>query len=416
MQVCSLHHFLLAASKKAAVSGSAAIVGITVDYSAAPPAIRRLTTSNDPNRLVTVNIMTEPVPAVGTGAGSSPFDSIYPWSMMEEWNVVDGNVTVKRGHPDFSRTAHDTVVFLPPFWYCVMDDPVNKLRYYYVSSEPAPGFFPHPGSGRCVGKYNSNSSYESRSGFKPVVSIKRATSRAGHSARGEKFSSYYFAIACAVQLLYFIEYANWDSQAAVGKGCVNNGQTSLLTGSCDAMTYHTGRPEGVDGKTGVQYRGIEDPWGNVNDWVDGINITGGIPSVCTDPGNFTDESTEQYGSTGIRLPGSGWITAYGFSEAFPWAFIPKTSSADQRIFDKTLLGTTAPVLRIGGSMGSGDDAGVFYFLANLGKDSQNYVTGARLAFQPTESEIERMQSASDKTDTGVGDATIEPVRPPAENV
>ena len=74
---------MLAASKAAAIPGSGKIVGISINYGVSPPAIRRLTTSNDPSRLVTVNIMTEPVPAVGTGAGSSPFDSIYPWSMME---------------------------------------------------------------------------------------------------------------------------------------------------------------------------------------------------------------------------------------------------------------------------------------------------------------------------------------------
>lgn len=414
--MCSLHHFLLAASKKAAVSGSAAIVGITVDYSAAPPAIRRLTTSNDPNRLVTVNIMTEPVPAVGTGAGSSPFDSIYPWSMMEEWNVVDGNVTVKREHPDFSRTAHDTVVFLPPFWYCVMDDPVNKLRYYYVSSEPAPDFFPHPGSGRCVGKYNSNSSYESRSGFLPVASITRAAARSGHNDRGARFSNHDFVSCCAIQLLYFIEYADWDSQAVIGMGFVNNYPRNAGSGSCDAMTYHTGRPDGADGETGVMYRWIENLWGNVSDWIDGINVSGKIPFICTDPANFTEDITDNYISAGLTLPGSGWIAGYGYTDAFPWAFLPSSTAADRKTFDKAVFGVAHPALKIGGFRLSRDEAGLFTFDMNTSIDVTGSTSGTRMLYLPSESEIERMQSASDKTDTGVGDATIEPVRPPAENV
>lgn len=408
---------MLAASKAAAIPGSGKIVGISINYGVSPPAIRRLTTSNDPSRLVTVNIMTEPVPAVGTGAGSSPFDSIYPWSMMEEWNVVDGNITVKRGHPDFSRTAHDTVVFLPPFWYCVMDDPVNKLRYYYVSSEAVSGFSLHPGSGCCVGKYEGNSNYESRSGFSPIAKVTRPAGRTGYKARGEKYGLFAFAPLCAVQLLYLLEFASWDAQAVIGRGNVDNASGNpIKTGSCDAMAYHTGQPEGADGETGVMYRWIENLWGNVSDWIDGINVSGKIPFICTDPANFTEDITDNYISAGLTLPGSGWIAGYGYTDAFPWAFLPSSTAADRKTFDKAVFGVAHPALKIGGFRLSRDEAGLFTFDMNTSIDVTGSTSGTRMLYLPSESEIERMLAGSDKTDTGVGDATIEPVRPPAENV
>ena len=47
------------------------------NYGAQSTTLSRLTKTSDPNGLVNVNITTEPSPALGTGAGSSPFDS-YP--------------------------------------------------------------------------------------------------------------------------------------------------------------------------------------------------------------------------------------------------------------------------------------------------------------------------------------------------
>ena len=60
----------------------------------------------------------DPVAAVGTGAGSSPFDNIMPWSGMKEYNVVNGEIAYQKGvDPSFSRTKYDTVVRIPKFWY-----------------------------------------------------------------------------------------------------------------------------------------------------------------------------------------------------------------------------------------------------------------------------------------------------------
>ena len=44
------------------------------------------------------------------------------------------------------------------------------------------------------------------------------------------------------------------------------------TGKTDAIGSGTGRAIGTDGKTSVRYRGIEDPYGNVWEWVDNLNI------------------------------------------------------------------------------------------------------------------------------------------------
>lgn len=368
------------------------IFGVVWTMNNSSPALARLTVANDPQKVVTTDITSEPVPAVGTGAGSSPFDNFYPWSKIDEWNVVNGVVTVKRGQSGFSRTANDVVVFIPEFYYKVVNDTTNNKRYYYISQKAATGFTKHPGSGRCVGKYNTGAGYVSKSGLAPLVSITRATARTGHKGRGAKFNNYDFASWCAIQLLYLVEFASWDSQSKVGRGYVDGNSAALNTGSCDAMTYHTGRPAGTDGKTGVMYRWIENPWGNVFDWVDGANFSERKAYICTNPDNFADDTATNYTDSGITLPSSGWIVGYGFSSALPWAIIPSTNGGSETTYACDYVNSSAGwrVLYVGGYWSNSGSAGLFFFVANYASSSAIANLGARQLYVPTAAEITTM--------------------------
>ena len=65
-------------------------------------------------------------------------------------------------------------------------------------------------------------------------------------------------------------------------------------GGTDSMTYHTGRAAGTDGQTQVQYRHIENPWGNIWEWIDGANFNARKSYVCTNPANYADDTTTNY--------------------------------------------------------------------------------------------------------------------------
>lgn len=81
------------------------VFGVSWDSSQPSTALTRLTKANDPNKLVTVDITTEPVPAVGTGSGSSPFDKYMPWMEMEEYNIeAETGMRTKKGNSNFTRT------------------------------------------------------------------------------------------------------------------------------------------------------------------------------------------------------------------------------------------------------------------------------------------------------------------------
>lgn len=67
------------------------IFGVVWDYANSATSLTRLTAASDPNGYVTVDITEEPNAALGTGTGSSPFDSFMPWAGMEEYNIINSS-------------------------------------------------------------------------------------------------------------------------------------------------------------------------------------------------------------------------------------------------------------------------------------------------------------------------------------
>lgn len=361
------------------------VYGVCWNYGNSSTACTRLLRASDPNKLVNVDITTSPSPAVGSGNGSSPFDACVPWSGMEEYNVTSSKVGPKFGESGFSRSNTDVVVFIPEFYYKVVDDASGKKRYFYVADKKKSGFEKHPGSGRYVGRYNTGSGHISRTGKSPLASITRASARSGAKSKGSGWYEYDYASWCAIGLLYIVEYADWNTQSKIGKGYTNSGNSSAISsGGTDSMTYHTGRASGTDGATAVQYRHIENPWGNVYDWVDGVNFNGGTVYVCTDPTKYADDTSAGYTNAGTRTTSSGYISALGTSTTAPWAIYPSSAGGSETTYipDYSWASSGWLVLYVGGRWFGGSDAGLFYFNGINSSSNSSSNIGARLLFVP----------------------------------
>lgn len=361
------------------------VFGVCWNYGAQSTALSRLTKTSDPNGLVNVNITTEPSPALSTGAGNSPFDSYLPWSGMEEYNIVNNAVSYKKGASGFSRSNYDTVVYIPEYYFRIVDDATNKKRYFYVADKAKSGFTKHPGSGKYVGRYNTISGYYSKTGSKPLANITRATARTNSKSKGSKWGQYDFASWCAVWLLYLVEFADWNSQDTIGKGiCGTNSMAN--TGGTDSMNYHTGTAASSRTTAGaVQYRNIENPWGNIWEWIDGINFSDGTVYVCTTPANYADDTTTGYTNAGTKTQSDGWIKAIGISSAAPWAFFPTEIGGSETTYIPDYAGYNSGwrVLSVGGSYGdTAGYVGLFVFYANYASSYSNSYVGARLLFHP----------------------------------
>lgn len=345
----------------------AAVFGVCWDTSNSSTALTRLTKTSDPYGFVTKDVTTEPVPAVGTGAGSSPFDSFMPWSGVQECSLKsDGSILAWRGDSGYSRQNPYIMVYIPAFY--VTQKRSGTKQYFYVSDKPKTGFTKHPGSGKFVGRYvMGGGGVCSAPNNSPWVGITRSSARNETRADRPKFHLYDFATYCAIIWLYVVEFADWNCQSKIGRGYIDNSKAEK-TGGTDILVYHTGRAAGPDGGTAVQYRWIENLWGNVYQWVDGFNANGTTAYYCTDPSQYADDTATGYTQIGT-LPASGWIKDLTVTDN--GLLIPKTVGGSETTFIPDYANSSSGwrVLFVGGGWDVGSVAGLLYFSAS---DTSSY--------------------------------------------
>ena len=220
----------------------------------------------------------------------------------------------------------------------------------------------------------------------------------------------------ANQLLMLIEYAG-NLQTAIERGvvdipwtglasddtssyAVNTGGTSALgnaTGHADSSTQQINGQtltNTTNGKRSISYRGMEDPWGNMWDFVYGLNFyyESGKPFlgyVCKDFNFAESKQTDNYESIGFTLPSeNGYISAMGYSTKFDWLFLPSEVKGDSAlpIGDYYYQNNTWNGYRIallGGSWSVGVGAGGFYWDVSSGVGGRYRGVGGRLVYVPT---------------------------------
>ena len=299
-------------------------------------------------------LFTNPTPAVNNGNGSSPFDTLMPWSGMERVTDSEGGTLVK----------------IPKFYYkWTVSGSSLKLQ---IADGPSTGFSVAPafmdrgdGAGErdlvYVGAYHCASTFKSTTGVKPHANITRDAFRTGISNLGSKIWQWDYAMLVTIWMLYLVEYADWNSQAVIGYGCGNNSGTENM-GSTDAMTYHTGTNAANRTTYGhVRYRWIEDLWGNVYDWCDGIYFSGEDVYAIKNPASFSD--TTGGTKVGTRPTSSNYISAFAKSSAsgFDWFIYPSAVSGTESTYvcDYCDYYASGVVLRVGGNYGQYQDYGLF---------------------------------------------------------
>lgn len=294
--------------------------GVVWDYSNPSPELTRLTPETDPNGYVTATVTTEPSPAVGTGPGSSPFDSYSPWNRMTLNNLIrypNGSWgTIGKTNADFSYN-NETVVFIPGFWYDVIDDPVSSKRYWYVADKAYKQMERHPGSGKYLARYKCGTEARSMTGLDAMTNFSIDDALSTISQKNGNFSLATAQVWSAVRILYLIEFATWDSQRVIGGGIYGASVTVYSSnGLTDTMVYHTGKVSD-DEWAQIQYRGIEGPWGNRIDVSDGIRIRNGVVTIVDNgvESNFIYTYSDS-------VPLNKVVTKLLYFEEYKWLFLP----------------------------------------------------------------------------------------------
>ena len=375
------------------------------------------------------------------------FDSINAFGGRKRCNVADdGTVTAYYGDSGYTTTGKNAagtpvqvMVEQPKFYYkvvpMVLEKGVKGMKIrkarYYVSDTLKPGFKVHPAfvENGNVNPYIYLAAFEgslfdtsanayildnaqvadfaadklsSIAGTKPAggdtQNLTRANVRLLAQKRGKGWEQAYAATAAASQLLMLIEYASFNMQKAIGRG--NTDQTSSAaniqyTGATVSLGNASGAVTNANGIQLISYRGEENFWGNIWTWVDGMNEENPEPFESGQAGTlhvadhgFADNSkASPYKNTGIHpIQGSGYVSAFGYSEEFDWLFIGVEFSGNDAlpVGDYHWNNNSGwRVAKLGGCCNYGSDAGAFYWDLDDAASHRSWNVGGRLVYVPS---------------------------------
>jgi len=207
----------------------------------------------------------------------------------------------------------------------------------------------------------------------PLANTSQTNFRAYSAAKGDGWRMMDLAAWCALELLYLVEFANFDSQTTLGKGW-NTGSIGTMGGT-DSAAYHTVKASGAHN----QYRWIEDPFSNCWDWIDGF--VGNKTKTYAAANSSYAGGNSDLNELGFALPSSGAIHGFGYSESAAWAFIADTASGSDYttyVCDRVYSGSSLFPAYVGGDCYDSANYGFFYFNAYSGASFTNDYLGSRL--------------------------------------
>lgn len=338
-------------------------------------------------------------------------------------------------------TVVQVMVEQPKFYYKVVPLLVEKnakgtkmrKARYYVSPIPKAGFKLHPAfieNGKTndyiylsafegslwdasasayilddaqVADFNADM-LSSIAGAKPASgltqNLTRANTRKLAEKRGAGWEQAYAATIAASQILMLIEYASFDMQKAIGIGVTNktdDGSTSMTeyTGGTVSLGNASGAVTNANGYVIVSYRGEENVWGNIWAWIDGMNeqnpstfAAGDFGTLYVADHDFADDTAASpYQDTGIHPAyGSGYISAFGYSEDFDYLFIPVEYAGNSSLPVGDYDWNQNPGWRVailGSIWLDGARAGAFFWALYYSSGSRDRNVGGRLVYVPS---------------------------------
>jgi hypothetical protein len=351
------------------------------------------------------------------------WDNTYPWAGM--------------GRVNTTTTQYQTMIVVPAFWYKSANFTENTFHYmdFWISDTDIAGFNLHPAftsdsvnytrfyigafegaATNSTGGYNpgdfsgtninatTGDKLSSVSGVKPmsgynVTSATLPVFRILAQNRGVGWGLQNFNQVSAIELMYVVEYGNWNSQSTIGAGVtqISSGTTNMamptgLTAGVGANSTNlintTGQITTVHYSTGQitypnSYRGVENFYGNIWKWVDGINIKADYMPWIADHDFASNTFAHPYIDTGLTLPSSdGYVSNLAYGAGLGHGFLPSAvaGSSSTRIPDYYYRATGNRVAQFGGGWSNGAYAGAFYWHLAAAASSVDRSIGGRVSY------------------------------------
>lgn len=319
---------------------------------------------------------------VGASEIKSDFDRCYPWSDMHE--VVDdsGNVFIRipKFYSRITKNANGTYKHqlsgyrYEGFTTLFVDGKGNEIDYVLVGKYEASG---------------TSAKAESKSGKTCLVNVTLPQMRTACKANGEGYQQYDFLIDAIIKELFLIEMATTNSQSIM-YGYANGNSAAVQTGRTDGVKTASGSDtSNTDGKHACKYRGIENPWGNVWKWCDGINFQedGNTEKVyiCLDPTKYESDkyiSPYMYVADTVYDNG-GYLSKIEYFDKFPLlGYTVAEDGANNSYYCDYSYNCGNSVLIVGGLWYDGLSAGLWLWRGDCGSSSSSSNVGGRLCYKP----------------------------------
>lgn len=178
----------------------------------------------------------------------------------------------------------------------------------------------------------------------------------------------------------YIEFDGDPIDTQVGHYVYSNGWINGFSRDILASSGSIG--DNTSGKYPCMYRGIESPWGDIYQFVDGININ--------DHQTWVAENAEDYASNLFAHPyqklgymnidSNVWVSEMGFDPSYPFAQFPTKGGGGSSTYyaDHYYQAAGARIARVGGVWSSGSAAGLFVWILPYSSSSSPLILGGRL--------------------------------------
>lgn len=289
---------------------------------------------------------------------------------------------------DLTGASGNVMVEIPKFW--VKYDNTNGAKQMWISTAPASGYVVHP----AFVKNGVEVDYRYYRAYKGSTSGGKLISRSGVAATGNKTIVAFrteakangtgwglvdWNLLFAVQTLCFIEIGTFNSQSILGNGNDTGSDYGMTTGGSNSIGNASSPATNDD--TWMSYRGIENFYADIFEWVDGINIKERLVYTSNTQSTFaSDVFTGAYTSADVSLPSSGYIKDMHFSIK---GFIPTDSTGgSDSTYVTDYVGSSAGTLvaAFGGCTGYGLGCGAACLDAAYGSAYAVALIGAGISF------------------------------------
>ena len=313
------------------------------------------------------------------------FDNLYPWSKIKTVNMADNgtiNAQIRDVNFKFDGTNGEVMTYIPPFYWKRWQD--GSYEYIQISNNTFDGA--SYSDGFYVGRYTTSSGTHSKSGVTSQVSTNITNFRTQARAKGTGWQQldYHYLL---LQMLYLVEYADYNSQTKLGQGVTLSTNTAQVSsGALDSLLMKSGCLTN-DGTASVMYRGIENPFGNIWQFVDGLNIKDNVAYINYDPSSYAVDTFDgDYSAVGYtNATANGYANTMGYDSNNPMCAFPISvgsgAGASAYITDYYYQNTGNRIAVVGGYWSLGSIAGMFYWFFYYASGYEYSNLGSRLLYK-----------------------------------